>query len=424
MIVSTLVLLVTLLIGVPVAFSIGLSALAYFLVADANLLVLPQQFIGQLSNQPLIAIPFFVLAGELMNVGGVTTRIFAFALAVLGRIPGGLGHTNVLAAMIFAGMSGSAVADLASVGKIGLKAMRDNDYPDNISVGVITSASTIGPIIPPSINMVIFGSIANVPIGLLFLGGVLPGILTGVMLMITFAWLFRRRGIKVRVPPPVPFWRTAVEAFWSLMTPVVLLGAMFTGVATPTEAAILAVVYTLIVSALIHRELTLADFFDALLNTAIVSGAILVIIGFAAPLAYVIAREQVALELSAFMVGSFEEQGLLLMFAVAALLLIVGCFMEVVAALILLTPVLGSALIAAKLDPVFIGVMMVYTLGIGLVTPPVGLCLYVGSQISGMRLERVVTATAPFIIPLVVTLLLMILFPPIITFIPNAVYGK
>ena len=424
MITATVVLLIALIVGVPVAFSIGLSAFAYFLFAGANLLVLPQQFIGQLSNQSLIAIPFFILAGELMNCGGITTRIFKFALAVVGRVPGGLGHTNVFAAMIFAGMSGSAVADLASVGKIGLKAMRDNDYPDDLSVGVITSASTIGPIIPPSINMVIFGSIAGVPIGMLFLGGVIPGIITGLMLMVMFAFLFRRRGVVVKAVEPTPFFPALREAFWSLMTPVVLLGAMFSGIATPTEAAILAVVYTLIVAGLVYRELKWGDFCEALLNTALVSGSILIIIGFAAPLAYVIAREQVALGLSAALVNSFQSSGLLLLFAVAALLLVVGCFMEVVAALILLTPVLGTALIAAKFDPVFIGLLMVYTLGIGLVTPPVGLCLYVGSQISGMRLEKVVVATAPFIIPLVITMLLMILFPATVTWLPNLIFVK
>jgi tripartite ATP-independent transporter DctM subunit len=406
-----------------VAFAIGLSALAYFLVADANLLVLPQQFIGQLSNLSLIAVPFFVLAGELMNRGGVTRRIFDFALACVGRVPGGLGHTNVVAAMIFAGMSGSAVADLASVGKIGLKAMRDNKYPDDISAGVIISASTIGPIIPPSINMVIFGSIANVPIGLLFLGGVIPGVLTGFMLMIMFAFLFWWRKINVAIPETGKFWRAFREAFWSLMTPVVLLGAMFSGIATPTEAAILATLYTLIVAGLVYRELSWVIIFDVLLNTAIISGAILVIIGFAAPLGYVISREQVAVVLSQLLVGSFHDHTLLL-FAVAALLLVVGCFMEVVAALILLTPVLGPALMAVGLDPVFVGVMMVYTLGIGLVTPPVGMCLYVGSQISGMRLEKVVVATAPFIIPLVVTMMLIILIPQTITWLPEFVYAK
>ena len=424
MITATVVLLIALIVGVPVAFSIGLSAFAYFLFAGANLLVLPQQFIGQLSNQSLIAIPFFILAGELMNCGGITTRIFKFALAVVGRVPGGLGHTNVFAAMIFAGMSGSAVADLASVGKIGLKAMRDNDYPDDLSIGVITSASTIGPIIPPSINMVIFGSIAGVPIGMLFLGGVIPGIITGLMLMVMFAFLFRRRGVVVKAVEPTPFFPALREAFWSLMTPVVLLGAMFSGIATPTEAAILAVVYTLIVAGLVYRELKWGDFCEALLNTALVSGSILIIIGFAAPLAYVIAREQVALGLSAALVNSFQSSGFLLLFAVAALLLVVGCFMEVVAALILLTPVLGTALIAAKFDPVFIGLLMVYTLGIGLVTPPVGLCLYVGSQISGMRLEKVVVATAPFIIPLVITMLMMIFFPATVTWLPNLIFVK
>jgi tripartite ATP-independent transporter DctM subunit len=424
MITATVVLLIALIVGVPVAFSIGLSAFAYFLIADANLLVLPQQFIGQLSNQSLIAIPFFILAGELMNCGGITTRIFKFALAVVGRVPGGLGHTNVVAAMIFAGMSGSAVADLASVGKIGLKAMRDNDYPDDLSIGVITSASTIGPIIPPSINMVIFGSIAGVPIGMLFLGGVIPGIITGLMLMVMFAFLFRSRGVVVKAVEPTPFFPALREAFWSLMTPVVLLGAMFSGIATPTEAAILAVVYTLIVAGLVYRELKWGDFCEALLNTALVSGSILIIIGFAAPLAYVIAREQVALGLSAALVSSFQGSGILLLLAVAALLLVVGCFMEVVAALILLTPVLGTALIAAKFDPVFIGLLIVYTLGIGLVTPPVGLCLYVGSQISGMRLEKVVVATAPFIIPLVITMLLMIVFPATVTWLPNLIFVK
>ena len=423
MITSTVVLLLALLFGVPVAFAIGLSALSYFLVSGANLLVLPQQFIGQLSNLSLIAIPFFVLAGELMNRGGVTRRIFDFARACVGRVPGGLGHTNVIAAMIFAGMSGSAVADLASVGKIGLKAMRDSKYPDNLSAGVIISASTLGPIIPPSINMVIFGSIANVPIGLLFLGGVLPGVLTGFMIMLTFAFLFWRRKVKVPMPETGGFWRTFREAFWSLMTPVVLLGAMFSGIATPTEAAIVASLYTLVVAGLIYRELTWVVIFDVLLNTAIVSGAILVIIGFAAPLGYVISREQVAVDLSTLLVGSFHDHTLLL-FAVAALLLLIGCFMEVVAALILLTPVLGAALMAAGLDPIFVGVLMVYTLGIGLITPPVGLCLYVGSQISGMRLEKVVTATAPFIVPLVVTMMLMILFPRIITWLPEFVYAK
>src|SRR5690554_5951213 len=423
MIVSTIVLLAAMLIGVPIAFAIALSALGYFITANANLLVFPQQFIGQLSNMPLIAIPFFILAGELMNCGGVTRRIFAFALACVGRIPGGLGHTNVVAGMIFAGMSGSAVADLASVGKIGMKAMRDSDYPDDLSIGVITTTSTIGPIIPPSINMVIFGSIANVPVGLLFLGGVIPGVLTGLMIMATFAFLFWRRKVKVKPAPQIPFWRTFRDGFWSLLTPVVLLGAMFSGLATPTEAAILATVYTLLVAGLIYRELTWANVLEAMVSTATLSGAIMLIIGFAAPLGYVISRAQVTDGLSALLIGSFQDPTMV-MFAVAALLLVVGCFMEVAAAIILLTPVLGVALMAIGIDPVYIGVMMVYTLGIGLVTPPVGLCLYVGSQVSGIKLEKVIVAVWPFLIPLVITMMLIIVFPQLITWLPNMAYSN
>lgn len=423
MILSSIVLLACMLIGAPIAFAIALSALGYFLSANANLLVLPQQFIGQLGNMPLVAIPFFILAGELMNCGGVTRRIFTFALACVGRVPGGLGHTNVVAAMIFAGMSGSAVADLASVGKIGMKAMRDSDYPDDISIGVITTAATIGPIIPPSINMVIFGSIANVPIGLLFLGGVIPGVLTGLMLMLMFAFLFWRRKIQVKTAPKISFWRAFREGFWSLLTPVVLLGAMFSGLATPTEAAILATVYTLIVAGMIYRELTWANVIDALLNTVTLSGAIMLLIGFAAPLGYVISRAQIAGGLAELLLTSFH-QPVLMMLATAALLLIVGCFMEVAAAIILLTPVLGVALISAGFDPVYVGVMMVYTLGIGLVTPPVGLCLYVGSQVSGISLERVIVAVWPFLIPLLVTMVLIIAFPPLITWLPSAFYAN
>jgi tripartite ATP-independent transporter DctM subunit len=423
MIVSVIVLLIALVIGTPVAFAIGMSALAYFLYTGANLLTLAQQFIGQLSSLSLIAVPFFVLTGELMNRGGITRRIFNFALAATGRIPGALGHANVVAGMIFAGMSGSAIADLASLGKIELKAMRENNYPDDLSVGVTVVSSTLGPIIPPSINMVIFGSIVNVPIGLLFLGGVFPGLIAGVMMMITFAFLFWRRAPKTTVPARIPFMRALREAFWSLMTPVILLGAMFSGVATPTEASILAAIYSAILAGLIYRELTWDEFFEAILSTAILSGSVLVIIAFAAPLGWVISREQVAMALSTALVGSVHNVTLMMM-SVALFLLIVGTFMEVVAALILLSPILGPAMIAAGVDPLVVGLLLVFTLGIGLITPPVGLCLYVGSQVSGMRLEKVVAAAAPYIPSLIFVVLLIILFPQIVTWLPYHLYPK
>jgi tripartite ATP-independent transporter DctM subunit len=423
MITSLIVLLVALVIGVPVAFAIGLAALAYFIVTEANLLVVSQQFIGQLSSLSLIAVPFFVLTGELMNRGGVTRRIFDFALAAVGRVPGSLGHANVVGSMIFAGMSGSAVADLASLGKIELKAMRDNGYPDDLSVGVTVVSSTLGPIIPPSINMVIFGSIANVPIGLLFLGGVIPGVVSGLLMMLTFAFLFWRRRRTTLRPQGLGFWKALREAWWSLMTPVILLGAMFSGIATPTEASILAALYTVVLAGFIYRELTWREFWEAVVTTAILSGSVLIIIAFAAPLAYVISREQIAMDLSASLVGSVHDLNWL-MLAAMVLLLVIGTFMEVVAALILLSPVLAPAMIAAGVDPVLVGVMMVFTLGIGLVTPPVGLCLYVGSQVSGLRLERVVAAAAPYVPALIAVVVLMIYFPQMVTWLPYTVYPK
>ncbi|WP_142847179.1 TRAP transporter large permease [Telmatospirillum sp. J64-1] len=422
MIVAALTLLLSLGLGVPVAFAIGFSAVGYFLASGANLLVLPQQVAGQLSGLPLIAIPFFILTGELMNSGGITRRIFAFALAVVGRIPGSLGHANVIASMVFSGMSGAAVADVASLGKVELKAMRENNYPDDLSVGVTVTSSTIGPIIPPSINMVIFGSIAGTPIGLLFLGGMLPGILCGILLMATFAFLLPRRATQPLPVERVPLWQALKAASWALLTPIVLLGALFGGIATPTEASVLAALYATAVASLVYRELTLEKFIEALVTTAVMSGAVLLIIGFAAPLGYVVAREQLAHQLASTFISTFSD-GMLLLIAVAILLIIIGTFLEVVAALILLTPVLAPALATAGIDPVFIGVFMVYGLGIGLVTPPVGICLYVGSQISGQPLEKVVIAILPFLVPLIFVLFLMIFMPGLITWLPSLVYG-
>jgi tripartite ATP-independent transporter DctM subunit len=423
MIESLVVLVVALVIGVPVAFAIGLSGLAYFAVTDANLLAFAQKFVGQLGSLSLIAVPFFILTGELMNRGGITRRIFAFALAAIGRLPGGLGHANVAGSMIFAGMSGSAIADLASLGKIELKAMGDAGYPKDLSVGVTIASSTLGPIIPPSINMVIFGSIANVPIGLLFLGGVLPGLLAAGVMMLTFALLFWRRKAVTHRPDGVSFWRALRDAFWSLMTPVILLGAMFSGVATPTEAAILAAVYSVVLAGVIYRELSWRGFVEALVSTATLSGSVLVIIAFAAPLAYIISREQVAMALSTAVVGSVTDLTMM-MLVVAGLLFVIGTFMEVVAALILLSPVLAPAMIAAGADPVLVGVMMVFTLGIGLVTPPVGMCLFVGSQVSGLRLEAVTRAVAPYLPGLFLVVFLIVLFPQIVTWLPYLIYPK
>jgi tripartite ATP-independent transporter DctM subunit len=358
-----------------------------------------------------------------MTSGGVTKRIFDFALSIVGRVPGSLGHANVVGSMIFAGMSGSAVADVASLGKLEFKTMKDYGYPEDVSMGVTVSSATLGPIIPPSINMVIYGSMANIPIGLLFLGGVGPGVLCGVLLMVTFAILFRVRRIRTRTIDPVSFWTALGRAWWAILTPFVLLGAMFSGVATPTEAAVLAALYATIVSSVVYRELTVAKFVEALISTTVLSGAVLLIIGFSAPLGYVIAREQIANGLATFLFANFANPTYVLL-ALGAVLLILGCFLEVATALILLAPVVAPSLAALGLNPVLTGVFIVFGMGVGLITPPVGMCLYVGSQISGMKLEKVAAAAAPFVVPLIAVVLLMIFFPAIVLWLPTAIYGR
>lgn len=414
-------LLLALIMGIPVAFAVGLAGLSYFFFSGGNYLAFSQQLIGQFTSFPLIAIPFFILTGELMNSSGITHRIFSFAMAVVGRVPGSLGHANIFGSMVFAGISGAAVADLASLGRIEMKAMRDAGYPDDMSIGVTVASAVVGPIIPPSIIMVVYGSIAGIPAGLLFLGGVLPGVLAGVLMMATFAIIFARRNLPKLDEPQISIVAALKHAFWSLMAPVVLLGALFSGFASPTEAAILACLYAGIVAAA-YRQLTVRGLGRALLNTAILSGAILIIVAFTAPMGYMIAREQIAADLSVLLLSTVSG-GVLMLMIVALALLVVGTFMESMAALILLTPILAPTLATAGFDPVYVGVFVTYVLCIGFVTPPVGMGLFVGSQISNIPLERVAVAVLPYIVPLVAVIAVMIFLPGVITWLPRLVYG-
>jgi tripartite ATP-independent transporter DctM subunit len=423
MLVSLAVLLTVMVLGVPIGFAIGVSGLAYFLLADVSMMIVTQKMVGQLASVPLLGVPFFILAGELMTQGGITVRLFNFALAIVGRIPGALGHANIVASMIFSGISGSAVADIAGLGKVELDAMRRNGYPDDISIGVTAASSTLGPIIPPSINAVIFGSMAAVPIGPLLIGGIIPGIIAGIAMMITFAIIFARRGIVTHAPPKIGLIAATRDAIGALLTPVILLGAMFSGIATPTEAAVLACVYAWFVAALVYRELTLSQFAACLIRTTILSGAVMLIIGLAAPLGYVVARERVAADLTLSLVQYWvDPTGVVI--AILVMLLLAGCVLEVGAAIILLTPLIYPALLTLNFDPVHIGMIIIFGLGIGLITPPVGLCLFVGSQISGLSLHRVAVSSAPYVVALIAILILLSFVPQLTTWLPELVYGK
>lgn len=406
-------------IGVPIAISIGVPSLIYFLQSPQLLLALPQRMVAGVNSFPLMAIPFFIMAGEVMNNGGLTSRLFNFARKVVGHIPGGLGHANVLASCMFASMSGSAVADTAGLGLVEMKAMSEAGYDPDFSIGVTVASSTIGPIIPPSINMVIYGGISGASIGALLLGGAVPGVMMGMAMMVYVYLIARHRNYPVDPRPTLKeLWNSFKEAFLPLLTPVIIIGGIVCGVFTPTEAAVIAVMYGLFLGGIVYKELTMKDLIEVSIRTCTSTAVIMLIIAVASPFAYVLTRERIP-QLVADFLFSFSSNTVVLWLMILGFLLVVGCFMEVAAALVVLTPILAPAIKALGWDPVHFGVIMVLTLGIGLITPPVGMCLYVGSNVSGLSLERVVRATVPYVIPIFIIVLLCTFIPGLVMYLPR-----
>jgi len=410
-------------LGLPIAISIGVPSVLYLIAQDPQMLVLmPQRMVAGANSFPLMAIPFFILAGEAMNCGGLTERLFAFARKLVGFIPGGLGHANVVASCMFASMSGSAVADTAGLGLIEMKAMSDAGYDKDFSIGITVASSTIGPIIPPSINMVIFGAISGASIGKLFLGGVIPGLLIGLSMMVYIYFISLHRNYPIDPKPRAKeLWVTFKAAFFPLLTPLIIIGGILSGVFTPTEAAVTAVLYALFLSGVIYRELNINNFIEMLVSTVRSTGIIMLIIAVASPFGYILTRERIPQVIAEFLF-SFSENTIVLWLLILGFFLVVGFFMEVAAALVVLTPIFTPALQSLNLDLVHFGVIMVLTLGVGLITPPVGLCLYVGSNVSGLPLEKVVRATVPYILPIMIVILLCTFIPGLITILPEVFF--
>lgn len=416
--IASMIVLIT--VGFPIAFAIGIPSLIYLLLTDPQfLLLLPQRMVAGVNSFPLMAIPFFILVGEIMNSGGLTDRLFNFARKIVGFIPGGLGHANVVASCMFASMSGSAVADTAGLGRVEMKAMSDAGYDKDFSIGITIASSTIGPIIPPSINMVIFGAISGASIGALFVGGIFPGLLIGLSMMVYIYITSRKRNYPVDpVPSLQELWDSFKGAVLALFTPLIIIGGILGGIFTPTEAAVTAVIYVFFISGVIYRELHIDNLYDIFVSTCTSTGAIMLIIAVASPFGYILTRERVP-QMLAQILFSFSENYILFWLAILLFLLIVGMCMEVAAALIVLVPIFTPAINTLNMDLVHFGVVMCLTLGVGLITPPVGLCLYVGSNVSGLGLDRIIRDTAPYIIPIMIVIILCIAFPSIITFLPE-----
>jgi tripartite ATP-independent transporter DctM subunit len=416
-------LVVLLALNVPVAYAmLGVSILYLVLRQEIPLVVVAQQVAAGTDKFLLLAIPFFFLAAEFMSSGGVMQRLVDFARGLVGHLRGGLGQMNVVASMFFAGVSGSAVADAAGMGRMEIEIMRRGGYPHGFSAALTAASATIGPIIPPSIPLVVYASIANVSVGRLFLAGFIPGVLMGLFLMASVWWLATRRGF-----PRSPWvgWRalgrSTLQSLPVLALPVIILGGIFSGVFTPTESAIVAAAYALVIG-LALRELKARHVPGILVKVGADTARILVIVAAAALYSWILAREGLPHIITAFFLDLGAEPWLFLLI-VNVLLLLLGCFMEPLPIMVIVVPTLLPVVKALGIDFVHFGLVVTLNLMIGLITPPVGLVMFVVMHITGLRLDEFVRNVWPFLLALVAVLLFITYVPVAVTFLPNLFFG-
>ena len=408
-----------LVIGVPISISIGASAVLGCLSLGYPLVVIGQKMVSGIDSFLLIAVPLFILAGNLMNAGKITDKIFSFAKELVGWIPGGLGHANVVASIIFAGMSGSAVADAGGLGAIEMEAMKKNGYDEDFAGAVTAASSVIGPIFPPSIPLIIYGSVASVSVDQLFMGGVVPGLLMGVLLMVMVLYFaivrrYERHPFRLRA-----LIRQFLGSIPALITPVIILCGFVVGWFTPTEASSIAVIYSLLIALFLYRTLDWKSFKKCLKDSAISSANTLFIIGTSTLFTYVMAMEGISRQFADVILGISSNPNVVLL-VINVLLLVLGMVMEPGAILTLMLPVLLPIANGLGLDLVHFGVMVVLNLMIGQVTPPFGVCLFVISDVNKLKLERLYRSILPFLVPLILTLILVTYIPGIVTALPNA----
>ncbi len=411
--------LVFIFLGVPIAFSLALASLIYLVALDIPLNIIPQKMYAGLNSFVLLCIPGFILAGNLMNYGGISDRIIHFANSILGRIRGGLGLANVGASMGFAGISGTALADTASIGAILIPAMKKEGYGAGFSVAVTASSSVVGPIIPPSLPMIIVGTLASLSIADLFLAGVIPGILLGLALMIpTYMISVKRNYPKGEKKSLKEIWESFKGAFWALLMTFLILYGILGGVFTPTEASIVAVIYAILVGIFIYRELPVKKIPGIIFSSMTSTASIMLLVGFANLFGWIMVSEQIPQMVAELILG-ISTNPVVVKLLIILLLLFVGTFMETIAALVILFPVLLPVATQIGMDPIQFGVLMVLGMVIGLCTPPVGVCLFVASQIGRVSVGQATRELIPFLAVMVGILMLVAFVPQVTLFLPS-----
>ncbi len=416
-------LMVLLLCGIPVAFSLLLSSLALILYKGTlPTLILAQRLSNALDSFPLLAIPLFILAAEIMNYSGATQRIFKLANVLVGHVTGGLAHVNVMASMLFSGMSGSAVADASGLGMIEIKAMFDEGYDRAFSAAVTAASSTIGPIIPPSVPMVVYGVIAGASIGDLFIAGIVPGVFLGFAMMGLIVILAKKRNyqqksVRASFPEIV---KVFISSAPSLFLPVLILGGIWGGIFSPTEAAAVAVLYSLVLG-FCNRELSLSQLPRIFRQAGASTAAIMLIVAAAALYGWLVSTEQIP-QMIRTQLLALTSDPTLLMLIINLILLIMGMFMELIAILTIAVPVFLPVVTAVGIDPVFFGVVAVFNLMIGLLSPPFGINIFIMQRITNVPFGAIVRELVPFIFILLGTLVLMVVWPNMVMFLPNLMH--